>query len=210
MTDATPSDRHGTDASVGRRSTFRRAGALQHGPDGEDLQDRRGVGKRKPHVLLRVQYDGEREELQQFHGQRRVFAILDEMYGRKKNVHGETVLVHDEQRERHVRTTAVVAGTELFGQVRGRVHRDRRADQNLRVSGVLRDAAVQRFQRVRRRRRRADGRRLSGGVVSVPEDRSGGPRRRGGLHATTTNDFVYKIYTRARRDVVRRSSDVSR
>lgn len=41
----------------------------------------------------------------------------------------------------------MVAGAELLGQVRGRVHRDRRADQDLRVSGVLRDAAVQRVQR---------------------------------------------------------------
>jgi len=88
----------------------------------------------------------------------------------------------------------VVAGTELFGQVRGRVHRDRREDQNLRVSGVLRDAAVQRFQRVvRRRRRRADGRRLSGGVVSAPEDdddaAAAGPLARGSLRADHNDRF---------------------
>lgn len=33
------------------------------GPNGENLQDGRGVGKREPDVLLRVQHNGEREEL---------------------------------------------------------------------------------------------------------------------------------------------------
>lgn len=59
---------------------------------------------------------------------------------------GQAVLVHDEQRERHVGATTVVARAELLGQVRGRMHRDRRTDQDLRVPGVLRDAAVQRVQ----------------------------------------------------------------
>lgn len=40
----------------------------------------------------------------------------------------------------------MVARAELLGQVRGRMHRDRRTDQDLRVPGVLRDAAVQRVQ----------------------------------------------------------------
>lgn len=31
---------------------------------GKNLSDKRGFGKRKPHVLLRVQYNGKREKLQ--------------------------------------------------------------------------------------------------------------------------------------------------
>lgn len=86
-------------------------------------------------------------------------------------MHGETVLVHDEQREHHVQPTALVTGTQLFGQMRRRVHRDRRTDQNLRVSGVLRVAAVQRVQRVRRPVRHAAVRRLSGhSVLTVEND----------------------------------------
>lgn len=62
---------------------------------------------------------------------------------------GETVLVHDQQRECHVGPTTLVTGTELFGQMRRRVHRNWRTEQDLRMPGVLRDATVQRFQRVR-------------------------------------------------------------
>lgn len=94
---------------------------------------------------------------------------------------GETVLVHDEQRERHVRPTAMVAGTELHGQMRRRVHRHRRADQDLRLSSVLRDAAVQHLQRVQPYAAAAAAAdRLSGRSVPVAEERrdeAGGPRR---------------------------------
>lgn len=70
----------------------------------------------------------------------------------------------------------MVTGTELFGQMRGRVHRDRREDQNLRVSGVLRDAVVQRFQRWFRPVLRVLGR-LSSGSFPAPEHRVNAPPR---------------------------------
>lgn len=40
----------------------------------------------------------------------------------------------------------MVLGAELLGEMRRRVHRNRRTDQDLRVPSVLRDAAVQHFQ----------------------------------------------------------------
>jgi len=84
---------------------------------------------------------------------------------------GETIFVHDEQREHHFGPTALVTGTQLFGQVRGRVHRDRRTDQDLRVSGVLRVAAVQRVQRIRPPVLDSVVCRLSGVLVLAPENR---------------------------------------
>jgi hypothetical protein len=75
---------------------------------------------------------------------------------------GETILVHDEQRKHHFRPTALVTGTQLFGQMRRRMHRDRRTDQDLRVPGVLRIAAVQRVQRNRPSVRDSVVRRVSG------------------------------------------------
>jgi len=83
---------------------------------------------------------------------------------------GETIFVHDEQREHHFGPTALVTGTQLFGQMRGRVHSDRRTDQDLRLSGVLRVAAVQRVQRIRPPPVRSVVRRLSGVLVLALEN----------------------------------------
>jgi len=84
---------------------------------------------------------------------------------------GKTIFVHDEQREQHLGPTALVTGTQLFGQMRGRVHRDRRTDQDLRVSGVLRVTAVQRVQRIRPSVLHSVVCRLSGVLVPAPENR---------------------------------------
>lgn len=90
---------------------------------------------------------------------------------------GKTVLVHDEQRERHFRPTAVVLGAELLWEMRRRVHRHRRTDQDLRVPSVLRDAAVQHFQRFVRPVGGAAVR-LSGINFSVPAPEGGGRFKR--------------------------------
>lgn len=64
----------------------------------------------------------------------------------------------------------MVTRTQLFGQMRRRVHRDRRTDQDLRVPGVLRVAAVQRVQRIRSPARSSVVGRVSGVFVLALEN----------------------------------------
>lgn len=64
----------------------------------------------------------------------------------------------------------MVTRTQLFGQMRRRVHRDRRTDQDLRVPGVLRVAAVQRVQRIRSSARSSVVGRVSGVFVLALEN----------------------------------------
>jgi hypothetical protein len=61
-------------------------------------------------------------------------------------VAGEADLVHDERGPSGDRAENVVAGAELHAQVRGGLHRDRRAHQVVRVHQVLRLAALQHGQ----------------------------------------------------------------
>ncbi|PSN50458.1 hypothetical protein C0J52_04932 [Blattella germanica] len=118
-------------------------GCSRHLAGPEGAQDAAGGGESQRPVVLRVRHDGRGPQLCQPRQQQ---PVHPEVLRRPPHVHGQELLVPHHLREHDDAQEPLVSAEELHQQVRAGLHRNRRAHQAVRVHGLLREVALQRWQ----------------------------------------------------------------